>query len=348
MLNGHGDDSYRYIRRIRSNFSSNVYVQTDLSGLKAYVGCQLDAIASYPHPEAEPLRGMIAARNGVLPEHVCVTNGAVEGIYLIAQVFRGKRSGILVPTFSEYADACHVHGHEVTFLHALDAPGRFDLVWLCNPNNPTGKVYDKDLLTECICRFPEVVFIIDQAYESFTVKPVFSAEEIMALPNVILLRSLTKAFAIPGLRLGYIVAQQKIVDRVCCQRMPWSVNSMAIAAGHYLLAQGQQPDMGRYLAEKDRLSEALCAIADLEVLPSDVHFMLVCLRRGRAVDLKDFLANEYGILIRDASNFQGLNDSYIRIATQTPAENDRLVQAIRDWFTKKPLQTSPKGRIVPL
>lgn len=333
MLNGHGDDAYQYNRTIVSNFSSNVYNQNDLSGLKAFLKEELEHIVSYPHPEAASLQQDLAEVNHILPENVCVTNGSVESIYLIAQLFQNKRSAIIVPTFSEYADACHIYHHQIEMLHSLENPDSFDLIWLCNPNNPTGKVYDKTYLKGLIRQYPDVLFVLDHAYEAFTLQPLLSSEEAAAFPNVILLHSMTKRFAIPGLRLGYITANNNLIGQLRQLRMPWSVNSMAIAAGHYLLERNMPFDIVAYLNEKDHLYKSLQTIGDLEMIPSDTHFMLVRLCRGNAADLKDFLANKYGMLIRDASNFQGLDESYIRIATQTSAENDALVQGIRDWFS---------------
>lgn len=333
MLSGHGDDAYQYDRTIVSNFSSNVYNQHDLSGLKSFLKGQLDRIISYPHPEARSLQEKLAIANHLSPDNVCVTNGSIESIYLIAQLYRNKRSAILIPTFSEYADACHIYHHHVELVDTLESPGISDLIWLCNPNNPTGKVYDKIYLKELVCRNPDTLFVFDQAYESFTLQPLFSSEEATCFPNVILLHSMTKRFAIPGLRLGYITAHHSLIRQLRSLRMPWSVNCMAIAAGHYLLEQDGTFDIVAYLTEKDRLCKALQTIKDLEVLPSDTHFMLLRLFRGKAADLKYFLANECGILIRDASNFQGLDHTYFRIAAQTPSENDTLVRAIRSWFT---------------
>ncbi|MDR0349139.1 MAG: pyridoxal phosphate-dependent class II aminotransferase [Tannerella sp.] len=334
MLNGHGDDMYRYDRKIVSNFSSNVYNQGDLSGLKSFLKEQLDSISSYPHPEAGSLQHKIASKNAISPANVCVTNGSTESVYLIAQTFRHKRSGILMPAFSEYADACRIHNHQTAYIRRLEKLQPFDIIWLCNPNNPTGEVYDKAHLTAQVNRSPKVLFVIDQAYGSFTEKPLFSPDESAAMPNMIILHSLTKQYAIPGLRLGYMTAHKNWISRLRMQRMPWSVNSLAIAAGHYLLDNRENaPDLTAYLTEKDRLCKALQTNRELEVFPSDTHFMLIRLCRGKAADLKAFLVNEYGILIRDASNFYGLNDSFIRIAAQTFAENQVLIHAVKTWFT---------------
>ena len=115
--------------------------------------------------------------------------------------------------------------------------------------------------------------------------------------------------------------------------MPWSVNQLAIEAGHYLLQSSSEYniDIPLLLREKERLVQSLLSIGGMEVWPSDTHYMLVQLRMGKAAALKEYLATEHGILIRDASNFEGLNEHFFRIATQTPQENDELVEGIKKW-----------------
>ena len=202
-----------------------------------------------------------------------------------------------------------------------------------NPNNPTGSVLDKDVLKAFIERHTECCFVIDQSYEFFTLKPLLSAREAAGYPNVILLHSMTKRFAVPGLRLGFMTANQILLREIRLQRMPWSVNQLAIEAGHYLLRHAGEyhVDISLLLKEKDRLAEALLAIGGMEVWASDTHYMLVQLRMGRAAALKEYLAGECGILIRDASNFEGLNEHFFRIATQTPEENNELIESIKKW-----------------
>lgn len=335
MIDGHGDDSYKYRRLITSNFSSNVYTKVDFAGLHAHLCSRMASISAYPEPEPYTLEKQLSARCGLSPSSVCVTNGATEAIYLVAQTFRGTHTAIFMPTFSEYADACRMHGHRLTLLYTLDAlPDDVPMLWLCNPNNPTGEVHDKTHLRQLIESHPQVCFIIDQSYEYFTLEELFTPCEAARYPNVILLHSMTKRYAIPGLRLGYITAQPGLLDRLRANRMPWSVNQLAIEAGLYLLNEGVPHAIGMevYLAECARLRDALLALGGVEVWPTATHFMLARLRFGKAAALKDYLADEHGILIRDASNFEGLDETYFRIATQTPEENDRLVEAIGEWM----------------
>ncbi|WP_288156111.1 threonine-phosphate decarboxylase [Phocaeicola sartorii] len=318
---------------MKINFSSNVYNHVDHSGLYQYLSRQMESIRTYPEPEPYSLEKVLAERFRLSSEEVCVTNGATEAIYLIAQTFRNQISAILMPTFSEYADACRLHGHKVVPIYNLNRlPDRGKLIWLCNPNNPTGEVREKEALTACIKQNRQRIFIIDQSYEFFTQKALLTAREAAEFPNVILLHSMTKRFAVPGLRLGYITACKELLHEIRTQRMPWSVNQLAIEAGHYLLSSSQYDiDIYLLLREKKRLVQSLLSIGGMEIWPSDTHYMLVQLRMGKAAALKEYLATEHGILIRDASNFEGLNEHFFRIATQTPEENDKLVESIKKW-----------------
>lgn len=338
MIEGHGDDSYKYPYPITSNFSSNVYNNVDLSGLRVHLCSHIADISSYPEPEPYTLEGRLAKRYHLSADEVCVTNGATEAIYLIAQTFRETRTAILMPTFSEYADACRMHAHRLSSLYTLpdELPEEVRMLWLCNPNNPTGEVRNKETLLSFITKHSKVCFVIDQSYEYFTLQPLLTAAEAVEFPNVLLLHSMTKRYAIPGLRLGYVTGSAGLLERLRLNRMPWSVNQLAIEAGLYLLANGVPTtvELPVYLQECARLRDALHALGGLDVWATDTHFMLVRLRFGKASALKEYLASEHAILIRDASNFEGLNESFFRIATQTPEENDKLINAIVEWFAQ--------------
>lgn len=338
MLHGHGDDIYRYGRKIEHNFSSNVYPDADVSGLLRYLSESRDALVAYPDPAAENLSERIANIKGISSSSVCVTNGATEAIYLIALAWRGACSAIIVPTFAEYADSCRLHAHRVTEYSATDfiegrLSGDEDIVWVCNPNNPDGRVWEKNALIGSICEHPQRLFVIDQSYEDFTYKPLFDTEETVSYPNLIVLHSMTKIFRIAGLRLGYAIACPELIEKISAVRMPWSVNGMAIAAGEYLTKHiDKSYNICAYLHEADRLRRRLSEIEGITVIPSHTHFFLVRLERGTSSELKTFLAENYGLLIRDASNFCGLDERYVRISAQQSVANDLLVTSIRQWM----------------
>ena len=332
MIQGHGDDAWRFDRPIRANFSSNVYSRVDLTALQAHLAARLDAIGHYPEPEPYALDLALALQLGLDPAAVCVTNGATEAIYLTAHAFAGSQTTIPQPTFSEYADACALYNHHL--IPCAAPPGPRTTCWVCNPNNPTGDVIPKDDLVKTIEDHPKMVFVIDQSYGFFTREPLLSAAEAVTFPNVIQLHSMTKRYAMPGIRLGYITANPQLLDHIRAVRMPWSVNAIAIEAGLYLCDHPDTApiDLPALLAETQRLCDALNALPDLTALPTRTHFFLCRLDRGRAADLKQWLAVNHGILIRDAANFEGLDERYFRIATQTPEENNRLVAVIRQYL----------------
>jgi threonine-phosphate decarboxylase len=211
------------------------------------------------------------------------------------------------------------------------------VIWLCNPNNPTGGIIQKEHLVKAIEENPETIFVIDQSYGFFTKEKLLTAAEAVRFPNVIQLHSMTKRYAVPGLRLGYITANPTLLEKIRAVRMPWSVNALAVEAGLYLCEHPETGpiDLDGLLAETQRLRDALNALPGLSAAPTQTHFFLCHLDKGSAAKLKTWLAENHGILIRDASNFEGLDEEHFRIATQTPEENDALVKAIRQYLEER-------------
>lgn len=344
MINGHGDDAFRFGRPIRANFSSNVYAHVDQEPLLAHLRSRLEVIRNYPEPEPYRLETALSARLGIDPASVCVTSGATEAIYLIAQAFHGAHSTVFQPAFNEYADACRLHGHTVVSCVQPECPapvpGKQALVWICNPNNPTGGVIPKSELEALISSRPETVFVMDASYGFFTREALLAPAEAVCYPNLIQLHSMTKRYAMPGLRLGYMTGPAALIGRVRSCRMPWSVNALAVEAGLFLTEHPDTAPIDRdaLFAETDRLRTQINALPGVEALPTQTHFFLCRLAAGRAADLKRYLAENQGILIRDASNFEGLDARYFRIATQTPEENDALVSALGAWLQQEEVQ----------
>ena len=334
MIHGHGDDIYNQDKKIEINFSSNVDTHQNLSTLRTHLIQHISQIHSYPEPDARSLRKLIAEKQGIAMDAVGVTNGATEAIYLIAQAFQGAQTTILIPTFSEYEDACKLNQHQIRFATQLDQINCADLVWICNPNNPQGTVFTKQTLLKLIHNHPKIIFVIDQSYEHFSTAGVFSSHEAAQENNLILLHSMTKHFAIPGLRLGYLTSHPNLLSKIMKFRMPWSVNQLAIEAGKFLLSKyNNLVELDFLLTNAQILYKELQKIKELEVIPSQTHFFLCRLPTNRlARDLKQHLINQYGILIRDASNFRGLTPHHFRIASQNKEQNTQLVKAIKAWI----------------
>lgn len=341
MINGHGDDKYRYDCPITADFSSNTCTLLNTTPLKQHLQHCLDSIDHYPEPEPRTLEQLVARQTGLEASQVMVTAGATEGIYLVAQTFAGSNSSVLQPTFGEYADAARIHRHQVSVRYSLpDAstgyrlPATVQLLWLCNPNNPTGAVIPPEQLYSLIEANPHTCFVIDCSYEDFCVATLPTANRLASYPNVLALHSLTKRFAIPGLRLGYITGADPLLHRLRLQRMPWSVNALALEAGQYICTHPElfQLPLGHLLECAQLLAQQLTRTRMIEVWPSHTHFMLARLRTGHATALKEYLARQHGLLIRDASNFHGLSPAHFRVATLGTAADRQLVDAITQWF----------------
>ena len=332
MIYGHGDDVFRYGDKVKINFSSNVYSQADYTELKEHLMQHFDVVGHYPEPDAHTLECLLAEKLGVKENTVMVTSGANEAIYLIAQLYKGWSSIIPQPTFSEYEDACRMFSHIISYAvkDEFDVLPKDRIYWICNPNNPTGNVLVKGMLNHIVRNHPRYLYVIDQSYADYTLAPMLEPKEMTDVFNLMLVHSLSKTFCIPGLRLGYIVASPIIIGRLKQIRQPWTINALAIEAGNYLIENHIQmiPDLKVYLQETMRLHANLSTIDGLKVMKTDTNFMLVSIHNSTAIELKRWLLDNYGILIRDASNIRGLDNNYFRVTTQQPEENDLLVEAI--------------------
>lgn len=342
MLFGHGDDFYNSQNEVKINFSSNVWHGANLAQLKEHLNEQFGKLTQYPEPDAASLKRLLARRFEIKEENVVVTNGSITAFYLIAQAWKGAKSMIAIPSFSEYEDACRLHEHQISFYQTSDDFSEVslegqDLCWICNPNNPDGKLIHRTELLSFIAANRNTLFVIDQAYVSFTTEDMLKPTDIKNNPNLILVHSISKAYDIPGLRVGYIIASPEITGKINKYIIPWSVNAFAIEASKYILIHPAQFTLPirKWQRETAELIYQLSKSDNLEVIPTSTTFFLVRLKQGTAADLKKYLWENHGILIRDASNFRGLDETYIRLSTQTTAENQVLTDAIREWFKKE-------------
>ena len=215
---------------------------------------------------------------------------------------------------------------------------RTKAILICNPNNPDGRLIRRAELLALIEANRQTVFIIDQAYVAFTTERLLEPSDVCNHPNLILIQSISKAHNIPGLRIGYLVASPDKVEQINRYIIPWSVNAIAVEAGKYILTHPEQYilPIREWQRETASLIDRLNELGDLEALPTSVTFFLVRLKKGTAAGLKQYLWDRHGLLIRDASNFRSLDETYIRISAQTAAENQVLVDAVREWLSISP------------
>ena len=334
MLEGHGDDIWKY-RDIRANFSSNVLYGPLDAGLQTYLQERIAMVTHYPEVDARTLQATAASAYEVGTDQVLVTNGATEAIYLAAQAFFGGSATIITPTFSEYEDACRLFGLQVRLQSwetvKEDELFSTDLVFLCNPNNPTGLLFSPDRLKKLLQGNPQSLFVIDESYIEFTGTAASLLHSLAENPNALVLRSLTKSCRIPGLRIGFAVGQAARISLLRRLKMPWSVNQLALEAASYIFCHPQPfaLDVPSLLKAAARWRRELQLTTGWRVHDTDTHYFLMETPAAfTAAELKLYLVNNHGLLIRDAANFRGLTPHHFRVACQSSAENQLLTDAL--------------------
>jgi len=302
------------------------------------------AIGQYPDSETTELRERLSEHLAIPPENIIAGSGTTELIRLIALAYFGPVDRVLLfePTFGDYEIACLIVGAEPVkqSLKAADnfAPRLEETVkllqqhhargvFICNPNNPTGKYLSRQEVETVLEALGDGLLILDEAYVNF-VPESWAPADLISRGNVIILRSMTKDYALAGLRLGYAIASREIIITLRKVCPPWNVNIMAQKVGTTVLGEAD------YLAQsKQQISKAkefltgeLCRLG-FQVIPSEAHFFLV--KVGNAGEFRTALL-KHGILVRDCSSF-GLPE-YIRLAPRTMPECRKLIATIARVF----------------
>ena len=312
------------------DFSTNTNI---ISWPKLEINLELLA-SNYPDPDCRELTNLISERENINPDRILFTNGINEAIFLTSMLFcqnlsvdkstsplSNGRLGILQPCYSEYSRA---------FIGAIDVfdierAGDFEIFILTNPNNPTGKYFDN--LSELIKRFSDTLFIIDEAYRDFLIHGE-KLERLCEFENVILLRSLTKIFHLSGVRIGYVIASEKIISAMKNFQPSWSVNSIAQELALKFLNDKEFYERTRkfYSDITPKFIKSL-EKANFEIMKSSVHYFLI--RVENDIDVIKFLLKS-GIVVRHTRNFKGLEGKYIRVATRFEDENKILVEKLKE------------------
>ena len=301
--------------------------------------------APYPDPLCRALRAAIAAHDGVAPEQVLCGSGAAELIFRLAYALKPRRALVTAPTFSEYEGALSAAGCAVT-RHLLRRERNFDvdeglleaigpdteLVFLCTPNNPTGRLIDQELLLAVAekCRGLGAVLAVDECFLPLACGGPGLAPWLVEYPNLLLLRAFTKSYAMAGLRLGYTLsADTALLERLSLSGPPWSVSTPAQAAGLAALTQCPHwPEKARAFLEGERpaLAAGLSALG-LDVVPGQANYLLF--RAAGVTDLKESMLTQ-GVLIRSCANYHGLGEDWYRVCVGQAEQNRRLLAALSE------------------
>lgn len=301
----------------------------------------ISLLPHYPEPFADSLASCIARRYSLPPESLVCGNGSTELIYLIPRALKPKRILITAPAFSEYEKACKsAQKSEVRSLK-LRPESEFDidpeafiksmkgcnLAFLCNPNNPTGRLLRKKDILKIADAAKELgcYLVVDEAFMDFCLDETV-IKYVSRNPYLIVLRSMAKFYALAGLRIGFGVFPLKIAQEIKIQKEPWTVNCLADAVGRAVLNDtGYQAKSLEMIRREKRFLEISLDRLAIEYIRSSANYYLIKMKNAQKV-IRDL--SKKGILLRDCSNFDGLGETYIRISVRSRKENRILLKEL--------------------
>ena len=336
-------------------FSSNVNPLGLSESLKRVLADNLDVLSTYPDRNYSNLKSALAKYCGAPAEYFLVGNGSTEMISVLIQTRHPKKALVISPTYSEYGRELSLIGCTLdeyvlkesnNFQLDFDdfskcmQNGKYELVILCNPNNPTSSaltVFQIHRMLE-ICRRNNSFLMIDETYVEFTDQICeYSAMSLLTeYDNFIVLRGVSKFFASPGMRFGYAASSNDELHQAF-QRLqnPWSLNSLAAFAGEIMFFDTEYIEETRthILSEKKRMMDALSTISCLKLYPAHANFVLtkILLPGVTSYHLFDDLMKK-GLMIRDCSSFECLDGEFFRFCIMHTEENTILLEAIHDFF----------------
>lgn len=310
----------------------------------------IDSVSHYPDTRASKLVSALSCHHDISPENIAAGNGSTEFIYLIPRVFRPKKALIITPSFSEYEAALTRAGCTMEYF-ALEENDNFilrivslfsrledgyDMLWFANPGNPTGNVVNLDDMRKIIhtCRRLGIFCVVDEAFIDFCEEESVK-KEVVCNDRLIVLRSLTKFYAIAGLRVGFIFGSEGTIKEVARWKEPWSLNILGEAAAAASLQDDAYRSETLSLVREERrfLLEGIKNIPLMRPVGADANYILVRLYgEMSSAELADKLLKEHLIMIRDCSNFRGLDGSYMRIAVRGRVDNLKLIKVLETLY----------------
>ncbi|MBO1308014.1 threonine-phosphate decarboxylase [Enterococcus sp. 669A] len=329
------------------DFSANINPLGIPAGVKKVLQAGIEQLVHYPDLRYRDLKAAIAEFHGIRPEQVYASNGAAEAIFMLGKTLPVNRLLLLAPTFVEYEEAFSQQATEFCYFNLE----KYDFQWnvadliqsakrqkvtgicLCNPNNPTGQLLRQDELLQLLafCQDNEIKLIVDEAFVDFSEEDQSLVGALNDYSQLFIFRSLTKMFAIPGLRLGYLLtSNQEILAEMEQQTVPWHINTFADLAGQQALKEQEFIKESQQYIKQERafLVEHLAKFAPaIKCYPSETNYLFF--RYTKEDCLQERLLTK-NILIRNCDSFKGLSQRYYRIAVKSRPENEALLAALEE------------------
>ncbi len=352
----HGGDIYSARERLGKqenppailDFSANINPLGLPEGVKQAIRDAADSFDIYPDPLCRELVSGLAIREGVPREWILCGNGAADVIYRTVYAVKPKKVMVLAPTFAEYEEALNAADCGVVHFELREENGfqagnglpdaldeSLDMLFLCNPNNPTGQLMKKDLLLKILrrCKELDILLFVDECFNEFLEDPreYTTKDYLKAFDNLIILKAFTKIYAMAGLRLGYCIsANAGLLERIRGAGQPWSVSAPAQVAGIRAMEEDAYLVRTKNLirAEREYLVPQLTELG-ITVIASNANYIFLKDGGAGLKPLHEMLF-EKGILIRNCDNYNGLGPGYYRICIRKHEENVRLVEALKE------------------
>lgn len=331
------------------DFSANMNPLGLPPGAKAAYRKAFQTLKRYPDDRYLKFRQEVArflestTNKKISPKNIITGNGSMEVLRMAIQISINPGDPVLIPTptFGEYEYQSKLFGAEIQFVDQAKLLnltrkdlGEVKVAFLCNPNNPTGKLSRREDIEKLIAklRTSNIFLIVDEAFIELSRPEESVADLAIAQDNLLVLRSLTKCFSIPGLRLGYGVGNEGLIDFLNKTRLPWNLNIVASILGTYLLQTGKEflIKSCKYIKGERKWLRRELGQLGFKVYPSDTNFLLLDIRTFgiSSTELVKRISS-HGILLRDASSFRGLDDQHVRLAIRTREENKQLIEALK-------------------
>ena len=349
MIRGHGGDRRDAGEKSGISpdslidFSSNVNCPITRKVLKKWVSASSDRLNEYPDPEYAELIAGLSRKYSIDKNNLLPGNGSTELLYLFFRAYAPRKVLLVSPSYQDYEDAAVFSGAKITRFKLSEKEGfqlslekmakklnGFNAVIIGNPNNPTGNVNTVKDLINLIKKYPKILFFIDEAFIDFA-----PGESLLQslYPNLFVLRSLTKFYGIPGLRIGFIASVTQNILKLSAKKEPWTINHIAEQVALNICTSDIKEEgiVRNNELEKERLYSGLKGIEGLHPFPSRANFLLVKISNSSlsAPELKRRLLKKM-ILIRDCSNFKQLSDKYFRVAVRKRQDNIKLLDALKE------------------
>jgi len=345
--NEHGGDIYSYFEsrgKAPLDFSSNVNPLGIPKSVKKILRTSLSLFSQYPDVHCRELKKSISIFENVNESRILAGNGAADLVFRICNTLKPGKAMIIAPTFSEYESALLSSGCDIEYYHLvaddgfkiksdiIELIGNKDILFLCNPNNPTGNLVDKELLLQILlkCQSVNCVLVVDECFMDFVSgsKNHTMKKYLDKFDCLVILKAFTKIFALAGLRLGYCLSSnKKLLGMISNAGQPWCVSVPAQIAGAKAVKEKEYIQKTLRNTEKER-KYLMDGLRDLkiEVFESKANYILI-----RAQHLPELFEKLYerGILIRKCENFKGLDANYFRIAVKRHKDNITLINEIK-------------------